>query len=42
MTHGTANSRDQGLILKGVHGEGTDKLEHSHRDVCRMVGQNKE
>ena len=30
------------MILKGVHGEGTDRLEHSHRAVCRMVGQNKE
>ena len=41
MTHGTAKSRDPGLILKGVQGEGTDKLEHSHRDVCRMVRPNK-
>lgn len=40
MTHGTAKSRDSGLIKRGS-GRGTDKLEHSHKDVCRMVRPNK-
>ena len=42
MTHGTAKSRDPGLILKGVQGEGTDKLSIATGMCAEWSGQTKD